>query len=353
MIQEACLIPSPSLGDLAVHPVKKTGVRAVGLLSGGLDSTIAALVVRDLGVEVYGLCFALPWGCCSKEQAMEVARTLGIKFMVLQLDEAYLEMIKNPKYGRGRALNPCVDCRIHMFTKAKKYMEQIGADFCFTGEVLGQRPMSQMRHSLATIEKQSGLTGRLLRPLSAQLLDPTIPEQEGLIDREKLLAISGRGRKEQILLAEENGVRDYPNPAGGCLLTDENFSRKMSDLLKHGYRNFREAVTLKWGRHFRLSHDFKAIVGRNEEENETLRRFAHVNDIIMELADKKGPTVILKGDKPGEETLAFAAGLLKHYSRHKDKSTIEVEYRSAEGTEEIRKIMSAHVDESEIERFQI
>ncbi|MBI4430268.1 MAG: hypothetical protein HY587_00965 [Candidatus Omnitrophica bacterium] len=351
---EACLVPLPTIDQIRFEPaIKKTRPRAVGLLSGGLDSTIAALVVRDLGVEVYGLCFALPWGCCSKDQAFEVARALGIKFMVLQLDESYLEMVKNPKYGRGRALNPCVDCRIHMFSRARRYMEQIGADFVFTGEVLGQRPMSQMKRSLAIIEEQTGLKGRLLRPLSAKLLEPTVPELEGLIDRGKLLSISGRGRKEQMALAAENGVHDYPAPAGGCQLTEEHFSRKMADLLEHGYQNFREAVTLKWGRHFRISSECKAILGRNEEENEILRRFSFDSDTIMELPGRRGPTVLLKCGQPSRETLALAAGLLKYYSRHRGGGPVEVEYHRSGRPHEVDKITAANLNEVEVQSLLI
>lgn len=357
MIQEACLVPSPTIdqfsASLNATPEKKTGARAVGLMSGGLDSTLAALVMRDLGVEVYGLCFALPWGCCSKDVALEAARSLGIKFMVFQLDESYLETIKNPKYGRGRAFNPCVDCRIHMFSRARRYMEQIGADFVFTGEVLGQRPMSQLRHSLGTIEKDSGLQGRLLRPLSAQLLEPTIPEQEGLIDRARLLSISGRGRKDQMQFAEEGGIKNYPTPAGGCLLTDKHFSSKMEDLLKYGYRNFREAITLKWGRHFRLNSEFKVILGRNEEENEMLKRFSHDHDIVMELADRRGPTVILKGNNPSREILEQAAGFLKFYSRHRQDPAVEVEVHTVSKPHEIQKIMAAQISEATIQSLQI
>lgn len=352
MISETCFLSAPNSPSVSSEP-KKTGTRAVGLLSGGLDSTIAALIVRDLGVEIYGLCFILPWGCCSKDEAHRVARALGIKFMALQLDESYLEMIKNPKYGRGRALNPCVDCRIHMFSRARVYMESIGADFVFTGEVLGQRPMSQMKRSLAAIEENSGLKGRLLRPLSAKLLEPTVPETEGLIDREKLLAITGRSRKEQMSLAESSGIRDYPNPAGGCLLTDEHFSRKMSDLLEHGYRNFREAVTLKWGRHFRLSENCKAILGRDQEENEILTRFAHEKDIIMEIVGRRGPTLILKAENPSEDLLTTAAGLVKYYSAHRESPPAEVLYWLSSEPHRVQKILAPSLNDETVNQFRI
>jgi len=165
-------------------------LKAVGMISGGLDSTLAAKIVKDLGVDVYGVYFAMPWGCCDKTAAIEAAQAIGIKFIVLQLDERYLEIVRKPKHGYGTAMNPCADCRVHMFSRAAQYMKHICADFLFTGEVLGQRPMSQLRDKMKLIERRTGLEGRLLRPLCAQHLEPTIMEQEGTIDREKLLGFT-------------------------------------------------------------------------------------------------------------------------------------------------------------------
>ena len=327
--------------------------KAVGLLSGGLDSTLAAKIIQGFGIEVHALYFAMPWGCCNKAKAMEIAEGLGIKFIVLQLNEQYLEIVKKPKHGYGSALNPCVDCRVHMFGRAGDYMRSIGADFVFTGEVLGQRPMSQLRHSLATIEKESNLVGRLLRPLSAQHLEPTIPEQEGLIDRNKLLSISGRSRQEQMQLARELGITDYLPPAGGCLLTDKNFARRMKDTLDHGYRNFRETIALKWGRHFRISSEFKAVLGRDEDENESLRAFANDDDYILELPDKKGPTLILKGKNPDEEILRIASGLIQRFSRHATQSSVEVEYWSARHPQVIKRIFSKALSEDYINQIKL
>src|SRR3989338_5493822 len=209
----------------SITPQKR--VKAVGLISGGLDSALAAKVIKDLGAEVYGVYFAMPWGCCDKGKAQSTADQLGINFIVLQLDERYLEMVRNPKHGYGSALNPCVDCRIHMFSRAGQYMRSIEADFIFTGEVLGQRPMSQMHKSMKWIEEGTGLVGRLVRPLCAQLLEPTIPEKEGLIDRTKMLKISGRSRAEQLQLAERHEIKDYSPTGGGCLLTDTHFANRM------------------------------------------------------------------------------------------------------------------------------
>jgi len=328
-------------------------VKAVGLISGGLDSTLAAKIVKDLGVEVYGVYFAMPWGCCDKTTAIEAAMSLGIKFITLQLDERYLEIVKNPKHGYGTALNPCVDCRIHMFSRAAQYMRHIGADFIFTGEVLGQRPMSQMRHSMKWIEDETGLQGRLLRPLCAQLLEPTIPEQEGLIDRNKLLSLSGRSRKGQIELAQSAGITKYTPTGGGCLLTDHRFANRMKDTLHHGYRNFRETIALKWGRHFRINENFKVIVGRDEEENESLMRYAHPDDTIMQLKSHDGPVLILKGSNPSQEILLTCAGLIQRYSRYREEKDIQVQYWKSRHPNEVSFFQSRLLDEKEIERMRI
>jgi tRNA-specific 2-thiouridylase len=310
----------------------KKAVRAVGLLSGGLDSTLAAKLMKDLGIDVYGVYFSMPWGCGKEERVKRAAELLKIPLTVITLDEDYLKMIQNPKHGYGSAFNPCIDCHAYMAQKAGAYMKKIHADFVFTGEVLGQRPMSQLKHSLRLVEEESGLKGRFLRPLCAKLLEPTLVETQGLIDREKLLSLSGRSRKEQIRLAKEWGITDYPWPAGGCLLTDKNFAKRLKDIFKHGYRDQDEIVSLKWGRHFRLNENFKAILGRNEKENDLLIQHAHKEDYILELPDRRGPSLILKGEDPTPEILALAAGLIQRFSRHKEDPSIAVEYRMASHT---------------------
>lgn len=328
-------------------------VKAVGLISGGLDSILAAKVVKDLGVEVHGVYFAMPWGCCDKTKAIEAALQIGISFIVLQLDERYLEIVRTPKFGRGTALNPCVDCRIHMFARAGQYMRHIGGNFVFTGEVLGQRPMSQQRHSMKNIEKGADLEGRLLRPLSAHLLDPTIPETEGLIDRDRLLGLNGRGRREQIEMAARLNISAYNQPAGGCLLTDKNFAKRMEDTLKHGYRNFRETIALQWGRHFRLTPEFKIILGRDAAENEALIRHAHRDDYIMRLPNDGGPTLVLKGYNPTPEILATAAGLIQKFSRLKDQPPTQMEYWKNSDKNQILHIHARIIPDAEIELIRV
>ncbi len=340
--------PNPMIAEVVSKKVK-----AVGLISGGLDSIVAAKIIKDLDVEVCGVYFAMPWGCCDKTKAIEAAMTIGISFIVLQLDERYLEVVRSPQHGRGVALNPCVDCRIHMFSRAGQYMRHIGADFVFTGEVLGQRPMSQMRHSMKKIEQGANLEGRLLRPLSAHLLEPTVPEQEGLIDRSRLLGLSGRSRKEQIDLAKQLHLTTYNQPAGGCLLTDDHFARRMQDTLDHGYRNFRETIALKWGRHFRLTPEFKAVLGRDAEENESLVSHAHRDDYIMQLRDHPGGILILKGHNPSSEILATAGGLIQKFSRYKEQPPHEVNYWPCHDKNDIRCILARPLDDAEIERVRL
>lgn len=328
-------------------------VKAIGLLSGGLDSALATKIIKDLGVDVYGVYFSMPWGCCDKEKATEAAERIGIKFIVLQLDERYLEMVKNPKHGYGTAINPCVDCRIHMFSRAAQYMKHIGANFVFTGEVLGQRPMSQMRASMKKIEKGAGLEGRLLRPLCAQYLDPTIPEREGLIERGKLLNITGRSRKPQIQLAERLKITEYNQPAGGCLLTDHKFARRMRDTLDHGYRSFRETIALKWGRHFRINKDFKVTLGRNAEENDSLIRYAHPDDHIMTFANVQGPTLLLKGYNPSEEILSISAGLIQQFSKYKSLPPQKIQYWAVADRNTIQEVNAKKLEETRVQQMYI
>lgn len=328
-------------------------VKAVGLISGGLDSTLAAQIVKNLGVDVHGVYFAMPWGCCDKTKAIEAAQQIGISFIVLQLDERYLEIVRKPKHGYGSVLNPCVDCRIHMFSRAAQYMRHIGADFVFTGEVLGQRPMSQMRHSMRVIEKETGLEGHLLRPLCAQYLDPTVPEKEGLIDRGQMLNWTGRSRKPQIALAQQLNITGYNQPAGGCLLTDKKFANRMNDTFEYGYRNFRETIALQWGRHFRLSEKFKAIVGRDQQENESLLRYAHPDDIIMILAQDEGPLLILKGAHPTDDILAVGGGLVQRYSKYKNGPPRHMRYWTVKDPNLVRDIEARSLAQDAIDKMYI
>lgn len=251
------------------HEQKK--IKALVMLSGGLDSSLAVRILQEQGLEVEAVHFTGVFHAGEFDEydssAGRFAKRFGVKLTILNIEEDFIDILKNPRYGYGSNINPCIDCRIYTLKKAKKYMDETDASFIATGEVLGQRPMSQRKNMLELVEKRSGLEGLLLRPLSAKLLEPTIPEEKGWIDREKLFDISGRSRKPQMALAKRYGIEDYPNPAGGCLLTDPQFSERLRDLLRHNNLTMGEMEFLKVGRHFRLSDDTKAVVGRSREDN--------------------------------------------------------------------------------------
>ncbi|HEY3420280.1 MAG TPA: hypothetical protein VGK23_06980 [Methanomassiliicoccales archaeon] len=289
---------------------------AISLLSGGLDSSLATKLVLDQGIEVVALKFTSPFCNCDSGgicHAANIARELGIELINVAKGEEYLEVVRNPKHGRGSGMNPCIDCRIFMLRKAKAIADQMGAKFLFTGEVLGQRPMSQHRKALELIDRETGLEGRLLRPLSAKLFPATEAEKQGWVDREKLLAITGRGRKTQIDLAEKNGIADYPCPAGGCLLTSKEFAAKLSDHMVHhpDRLTMRDIFLLKTGRHFRVDGN-KVIIGRNERENHTLKDLANEDMDVLEPIDVNGPVCLVEGHDRG--TIDKAAAMLARYS---------------------------------------
>jgi len=312
--------------------------KAVALLSGGLDSTLAIKLILEQGIEVHALNFLTVFCTCTskgcRHQATKVASELNVPIKVMNVTEEYMEVVKNPRHGRGRNMNPCIDCRIFTFKKAKEFMAEIGASFVITGEVIGQRPMSQRKQAIMTIEKESGLKGLIVRPLSAKFFEPTLPEQEGIIERDKLLDIDGRQRKRQIALANELGINDYPCPAGGCLLTDENFSNRLKDLLKHSPDyDISDLHLLKIGRHFRISDNLKFIVGRDEKENERLVTFAKDGDIIFDIMDIPSP-IGLARCRGGFKTLPYTqkdieliASILARYSDSNGKA-VTVSYKA-------------------------
>ncbi|MEW6170880.1 MAG: 7-cyano-7-deazaguanine synthase, partial [Candidatus Omnitrophota bacterium] len=243
-------------------------MKAVALLSGGLDSTLATKLMQEQGIYLLALNFKTPFCLCDGKSskgcinhAKAVADNLGIDFKIINVTDDFLKILKKPKHGFGSCMNPCIDCRILKFRKAKEIMQEIGASFIITGEVLGQRPMSQHKKSLNLIDKESDLEGFVLRPLSAKLLPETIPEKNKWVCRDKLLSYNGRTRKPQIALAKKFNIKDYPCPAGGCLLTDPGFARRLKDLLKYDKLDLNNIELLKVGRHFRLNSEAKLIVG--------------------------------------------------------------------------------------------
>jgi tRNA U34 2-thiouridine synthase MnmA/TrmU len=332
-------------------------MKAIALLSGGLDSTLAARTVLDLGIELEALNFLTVFCTCTTRgetclASQKAVSALGIPLKVLNVSDEYLSVIKNPRHGYGSNMNPCIDCRIFMMKKAKVYMEATGASFLVTGEVLGQRPMSQRRDTMRLIEKEADLEGFILRPLSAKFLPASIPEKEGWVDREKLLKIQGRSRKPQIQLADQYGIRDYPCPAGGCLLTDPGFAKRMRDLLCF-FPDFslNDVHLLKMGRHFRLSPGLKLVVGRNEEENQKIQTFSDEGDILIRLFRFPGPLSLLRGET-AEGDIEKAAAITARYSKAKGLEKVEVICRKAKGDGN-RSLSVTPLSEKEIEELMI
>ncbi len=309
-------------------------MKAIALISGGLDSTLATRLIQNLGIELIALNTLSPFCLCNRRSsggclsgAHSVAKALALELISVDVSEEFIGIVKKPKHGYGSNMNPCIDCRILLFKKAKEAMEKEGALFVITGEVLGQRPMSQKLNTMGLIEKEAGLSGLVLRPLSAKVLDSTIPEKQGWIDRNKLLAISGRGRREQIALANKLGFNDYPCPSGGCLLTDPEFSRRVKDLMKHQEFNLENIQLLKIGRHFRLNDTTKLVVGRNEKENERLLNLARDNDYLFMPTDElAGPTSLGRGIL-SEELIKLSCTITCRYCDLNGNTNIDIVYR--------------------------
>jgi tRNA U34 2-thiouridine synthase MnmA/TrmU len=287
-------------------------IRALGLFSGGLDSMLASAVLREQGLDVQGVTFITPF--YGAERARKSAAHLGLPLFEVDFTEKFLPLIYEPPRGFGRYHNPCLDCHILMLREAGAMMGELGGDFLFTGEVLGQRPMSQHRGALALVARESGYGELVVRPLSARLLPPTKPELLGWVDRERLLDISGRDRKRQMALAKHYGITKYPSPAGGCLLTDPGYSARLKELLRHTERVSRQELELlKWGRHFRLPGGRKAIVGRTHKDNEAIAALTSPGDLVCKVKNFPGPTVLISRDA-GNEEAEMAAALTAAYS---------------------------------------
>jgi len=268
-------------------------IKALGLCSGGLDSMLAGLLLTKQGIDVQWICFETPF--FNANSARMASKQTGIPLIVKNITKAYVEMLKNPRQGYGKYMNPCTDCHVLMYQLAGEVMKQIDAHFLFSGEVSGQRPKSQKRSTLRYIEKQSGYHGYILRPLSAKLLPKSIPEENGWVNREQLMAINGRSRKAQIDLAHQFGITDYPNPAGGCLLTDPQYVARLKDLFEKGpYYHDRDLYLLQWGRHFRLNDRYKIIVGKSKQDNENISQYyLKEQDYLLRTDDIPGPTALI------------------------------------------------------------
>lgn len=292
----------------------KKRIKAISLFSGGLDSILATKIVMAEGIDVVGVTFKSPF--YSPDKAIIYAKQLGIELKIIEFGEEYLNLILNPPHGYGKNMNPCIDCHAYMFKKAGELMKELGASFIITGEVKGERPMSQNAVALSIVEKESGLIGKILRPLSAKLLPETEPEKLGYINREHLFAISGRSRKPQMELAKRFGIDKYPSPAGGCKLTDPEYSYKLKEIISHNEYNIKNIKLLNIGRHFRLPSGKKLIVGRNKEENELLETYTGIYTILYPL-HIKGPTSCLQSNE--EDDIVLSARITLSYSDHTGK----------------------------------
>ncbi|MEC4849156.1 MAG: tRNA (5-methylaminomethyl-2-thiouridylate)-methyltransferase [Nitrosarchaeum sp.] len=329
--------------------------KVVALLSGGLDSQLAVRMMQEQGFEVSAVAIKTPF-CdfdCGRGCGFEIrerADDLNVNLKTVYLGDEYIEMLKHPKHGIGAGFNPCVDCRTMMFDAAKKHMEEIGAEFIISGEVLGQRPMSQHAPSLRTIEKDSGLIGKIVRPLSAGLLPETDPEKNGLIKRENLGMIKGRTRRAQLEMAKKYGIENPPNAGGGCLLTDPTFGLRAKDLFSHTETpTINDIDLLKVGRHFRLDEQTKFVVGRNKDENEMIKAIALPDDILLQTRDHMGPVSILRG-KNADIHVKFASSITLRYSDAPKgmQSTITISKNNI-----TNEITTEHAEEESYIKFRI
>ncbi len=323
-------------------------MKALCVFSGGLDSMLAAELIRAQGINVLAFFFETPF--FTSKKARESAQSMGLLFKVVDITNRHLDVVKSPKHGYGGNMNPCIDCHALMFKIAGEMLEKEGADFVLTGEVLGQRPMSQNKKALTLIASESGLDGLLLRPLSAKRLPATIPEEKGWVKRELLMGFEGRSRKPQMELAQAMNIKGYPSPAGGCLLTEKVFSRRLKDLFSsQSDPGLREIELLKVGRHFRIFPHTKLVVGRNKSENEEIHALTGKKDLVLTSVSVPGPTVLLSGNF-SDSALELAAAITVAYSDAEDSETIPV--RVVGGPED-RMLMTEVHEKGEFKRYMI
>lgn len=319
------------------------------LLSGGLDSTLAVKAMLEQGLDVEAAIFTTPFCLCDKCAAESAVKKFGIKAHTVFLGKEYLDLVANPPHGYGSQMNPCLDCRILMLRKAKELTQKIGAKCIVTGEVLDERPFSQTKQSMERIEKEAGMEGKILRPLSAKLLPETEAEKSGLVDREKLFSIRGRRRLPQMDLAKEWGINDYPCPSGGCLLTDPRFADKLREFLKHNECLEVDDITLlRIGRHFRVD-GCKIVVGRNEEENHRLLSIANQKKRpYLEVVEHMGPITLLENGCP-DKVVKKAAEITVRYSDAAEGVKVDVKHVA----ESVKTLTASAASDEEIELFRI
>ncbi len=308
-------------------------MKALSVFSGGLDSMLASELIRAQGINVLAVFFETPF--FDSRKAKESALSMELPFKVINITDRHLEIVKSPKYGYGGNMNPCIDCHALMFRIAGEMLVTEGADFVVTGEVLGQRPMSQNKKSFVLLNSESGLERLLLRPLSARRLPPTLPEERGWVNRELLMDFQGRSRKPQITLAERLNIKKYPSPGGGCLLTEKAFSERLKDLFSHASDKTenKEIELLKLGRHFRISSTTKLVVGRNRKENEDIRALSGDQDLILSCISVPGPSVLASGEI-SDTSLNLAAEITASYSDAASDSKVDIKV-TGKGTDKV------------------
>ena len=322
--------------------------KGLGLLSGGLDSILACLTLKRQGVDVTGIVYVTPF--FGAERAKAAARQIDIPLIVKDISDIHLEMLKNPRYGYGRNLNPCIDCHAMMFRIAGEMVAKGDFDFLFSGEVLGQRPMSQNANALKAVAKHAGCGDLILRPLSAKLLPITPVEEQEMVDREQLLDIQGRSRKRQEELAREWGLKEYPSSGGGCLLTEKSFTGRLRDLLTHQPDcTPRDVELLKVGRQYRLSPSAKLTLGRNRQSNEAIQALATAEHTLLRAVGFSGPLGLLSG-RPREEDLAAAGAIVAAYGKGQNEARLEVLCICGE---ERRKVEVVPMGREEIEKLRV
>lgn len=331
--------------------------KALALYSGGLDSILACRVVMNQGIDVKAIHFITPFFGYDKKGREDGVKSYtfaryGIKLEIVDVSYDYLEIIKHPKHGYGKNLNPCVDCKIFLISKARKLLDEEEASFLITGEVLGQRPMSQRHDAMRIIERDSETEGILLRPLCAKHLKPTIPEERGWVDRDKLLDFKGRGRKSQMILAEQLGIKGYPTPAGGCLLTDSKISARIRWLLNRcADVSINDLLLTKVGRHFALTEETLLVVGRFDGENKQIAQRRQKGDFLLELSENPGPLSLLRGPLT-PQILEIAASITVRYSKARNDKRVKVAYRE-EGKHLAQEIRVNPIPDQDLENYRI
>lgn len=324
--------------------------RALAMMSGGLDSVLAAKIIKDQGIEVIGICFKSYF--FGEKNAVRMAQQIDIPLEVVDFSEEHFEMVKDPKHGRGKNMNPCIDCHAMMMNYSGKLLEKFKADFIITGEVLNQRPMSQNKQALNKVKKESGFSDKILRPLCALNLEPTEMELNGLVDREKLLKISGRSRKVQMELADKYGIKDYPSPAGGCALTEPNYSNRLREALEiTPDLSTNEIELLRYGRHFRTEDNARIIVSRTGEEGSKIKKLLTKEDIMFLPKDHNGAMGIIHGHAT-EKDKELACKIVARYSKGKDLEFVTVKF-GKNGTDFNEELTVTPATEEEINKYLI